>query len=105
MEWFNQACIWLVRLESELPPSVGPKEVVANRVPVLLQGMLFARSISNLIQDTINLHSFLGSPLSKKIVSSLCQLIETVKVASILVLVLPFFPFLSSSIVLVSAVN
>ena len=72
-------CIWLVRLESELPPSASVKEIVANRVPLLLQGMLYARSISNLIQDTINLHSYLGSPLNKKILSSLCQLIETVK--------------------------
>lgn len=79
VEWFNQICIWLVRLESELPPSAGVKEVLANRIPILLHGILYARGISNLIQDTINLHSFLRSPLNKKIVSSLCQLIETVK--------------------------
>jgi len=42
--------------------------------------MLIARAIANLIEDTINLHSTLGSPLSKKLFGHLCRLIETLKV-------------------------
>jgi len=52
-------------------------------VSALLQGLLYASNISNLVKQTIDLHLLLRAPLSKRVVRPLTKLIELLKVGSL----------------------
>lgn len=60
---------------------VWMKPVIVLSVYFLLQGFLYAYSISTIIKTTMNLYMSMQKPMTKTSVKALCRLIELLKVS------------------------
>ena len=76
---YAQTSLWMVRIESTLTGGTSSAVELKARIGLLIQGLVHAHSIANYLKSSLNLHVFLGVPLTRSHVRHLCKLIEILK--------------------------
>lgn len=77
--FFNQICQWMSRIESSFSFDDEGRDVIGIIATLMLQGLHFASSISNLLKTTIYLHIDRDKPLNVGAVIHLCRCVEMLK--------------------------
>ncbi len=80
---YQNLCMWMVRMESELTSSSGQAAVVLQaRSRLLLNGILLANQIRNLVTQCVHLHLACEMPFRGKNIRSIAICVEMLKAIS-----------------------